>query len=186
MVSLNQLDYSLKTLMLGVGWDIPGIDPSGIDVDVSLFLLDKNDMTMEDSDFVFYNNMSDASKVVEHLGDNQSGFGDGDDERMVIKLPELSYNIMKIVVVLSVHDYEMRDQSLMMVRNPFMRLVNKETDEEILRYPIVEPFDNKLAGVVTIGEFIREGPVWMFKARADQDEGGLGKIATKYGMMITG
>jgi tellurium resistance protein TerD len=186
-VHLSQLDYALKILQLGVGWDIPGIDPAGIDVDFSLFLLDKNDMTVEDTDFVFYNNLTDASKAVEHLGDNQTGMGDGDDERVVIKLTELSYNVMKIVLVFSIHDFDMRDQSLMMLRNPFVRLVNKETDIEILRYVITDTFDKKDSGAVIVGEFVREGPVWIFKALCEQvEEGGLGKIATKYGMMITG
>ena len=185
-VSLTQLDYSLKKMLIGVGWDIPGVDPAGIDVDFSVFLLDKNDQTREDSDFVFYNNMTGAEGAVQHTGDNRSGAGDGDDERIFIDLEALSFDVVKIVLVLSIYQADLRAQSLKMLQNCFVRLVNQETDQELVRYTITDTFENDLCYALVAGELVREGPLWLFHAKADQIEGGLGKIATQYGIMVTG
>lgn len=185
-IHLSQLDYSLKKLLIGVGWDIPGVDPAGIDVDLSVFLIDKNDQTREDSDFVFYNNQSGANGAVTHTGDNRTGVGDGDDERVFLDLNEITFDVVKIVVVVSVYEADLRDQYIGMIRNAYVRLINQETNQEILRYNIKGEFDNKLVYALTVAEIVREGPVWLFKAQATETEGGLGKIATKYGIMVTG
>lgn len=185
-VHLNQLDYSLKRLMIGVGWDIPGAELSGMDVDCSLFLLDKNDMTREDSDFIFYNNLKGANDAVQHLGDNRTGAGDGDDEQMVISLNDLTFDVIKIVIAISIYDADMRDQSLMMLSNAYLRLVNDETGEELIRYKVVSEFTNPRASGLVAAELIREGPMWLLRALDEQVEGGLAPIATRYGMMVTG
>ena len=39
-----------------------------------------------DTDFVFYNNLKHSSGAVEHLGDNLTGEGDGDDEQVKVDL----------------------------------------------------------------------------------------------------
>lgn len=186
MVPLSELDYALKKLLVGASWEIPGADLTGLDLDFSLFLLNKDDQTREDGDFVFYNNPSTMESAVTHTGDDRTGAGDGDNERFFINLEALPYEIVKIVFVISVYEPDIRDHSLTMLKNTFIRLINQETNVELLRYNLVEDFDNKLEAAVTVGELIREGPVWLFKAKSDRIEGGLGKIATGYGMKITG
>lgn len=186
LVHLSELDYTLKKLHIGVGWDIPGVDTAGIDVDCSLFLLDKKDQTREDGDFVFYNNLTTCEGGVTHTGDNRTGIGDGDDEAIIIDLQTLPFDVMKMVFVISIYDAEMRDQSMMMLRNAFIRIVNAESDRELLRFPITEDCQQKDSYAMAIAELTREGPVWMFNARGECLTGGLAKIATAYGMMVTG
>lgn len=185
-VHLSKLDYALKKLMIGVGWDIPGVDPAGIDVDFSMFLLDKNDQTRDDSDFVFYNNLTGENGAVEHLGDNRTGAGDGDDERGLIDLNALPFDVMKIVFVISIYDAEMRDQNIAALKNLFIRLVNADTDVELLRFPMTDLSPNKLSSALIAGELVREGPTWLFTARGAVIDGSLGKMATQYGIMVTG
>ncbi len=185
-VHLSKIDYALKKLMIGVGWDIPGIDNNGIDVDFSIFLLDKNDQTREDSDFIFYNNLTGENGAVEHLGDNRTGAGDGDDERVLIDLNALPFDILKIIFVISIYDAEMRDQNITALKNLFIRLVNVDTEIELLRFPIKELSENKLSSALVAGELVREGPTWLFTARGDVTSESLGKIATQHGIMVTG
>lgn len=57
MANLTRIDPTLKRIMVGVGWDVIGFEGEAPDLDVSLFMLDKNDKTAADEDFVFYNNL---------------------------------------------------------------------------------------------------------------------------------
>ena len=185
-VHLSKVDYALKKLMIGVGWDIPGADTNGIDVDFSMFLLDKNDQTREDSDFVFYNNLTAQDGAVEHMGDNRTGAGDGDDERALIDLNALPFDVQKIVFVISIYDADMRDQNIGAIKNLFIRLVNADTDVELLRFPIVDMAAHKRSSALIAAELQREGPTWLFTARGEMIEGSLGTIATQYGILVTG
>ena len=183
---LQQLDPALRRVMIGVGWDIPGADLSGIDIDASIFLLNKNDLTEEDSDFIFYNNLNGRNGAAEHLGDNRSGAGDGDDEQIVVHLQDMPFSVMKIAIVISIHDADMRDQSVTLLRNAYVRLVNRETDTELIRYPILTDFTDPLASGLIAGLLVREGPTWLFTPMEEQVHGGLGAIATRDGMMMRG
>lgn len=185
-VMLHQVDYALRKIVVGVGWDIPGADADGVDVDCSVFLLDKNDKTREDSDFIFYNNLTGCDGAVEHMGDNRTGAGDGDDERVLIDLNSIPFDVQKIVFVISIYNADLRDQHIGLVRNLFIRLVNADTEIEILRYPIIDVPVNKASAALIAGELVREGPAWMFAAKGDLYEGTLGILATQYGMMVTG
>lgn len=185
-IHLSQLDHALKKALIGGGWDVPGVDPAGIDIDFSLFLVDKNDQTREDGDFVFYNNPAGAGGTATHTGDNRSGAGDGDDERIFVNLEELPYDIAKIILVVSVYEADLRDQHIGLLRNGYLRLVNQETDREILRYNLEGFSGNRLHYAAVVAEIVREGPVWLFRALLDEVEGGLSKIATRHGIMVTG
>ena len=52
----------------------------------SIFLVGANGKVSGAEDFVFYNNPKGANGAVEHLGDNRTGEGEGDDETIKIDL----------------------------------------------------------------------------------------------------
>jgi tellurium resistance protein TerD len=184
-VNLTRLDPTLKRIMVGVGWDVIGFDSEAPDLDVSLFLLDKNDQTRMDEDFVFYNNLKSLEGSAEHMGDNRTGAGDGDDENALIDLMGLPFEIMKIAFVVSIYDAAMRDQSFKSVRNCFLRIVNQETGIELMRFNLDHEFEeNPKATAVTVGILERAGPDWMFIGTGHLDDGGLPKIATSYGIVV--
>ena len=183
-IDLKKLDYALKKIIVGVGWDLKGVDAAGIDIDASLFLLDKDGQTRMDEDFVFYNNLTAADSAVEHTGDNRTGAGDGDDETILMDLEALPFDIAKITFAISIHDADLREQNLTLVRNTYLRFVNQETGLEVMRYILDEAFTDKGTTALIVGSLVREGPKWMFEAQAEQIAGGLGKIATRYGIMV--
>ncbi|MAH04460.1 MAG: hypothetical protein CL561_02760 [Alphaproteobacteria bacterium] len=184
-INLTRLDPSLKRVLIGMGWDAKVFaDESTPDLDVSLFLLDKNDMTRDNEDFVFYNNLEACEGGVQHHGDNRTGAGDGDDENITITFNEIPYDVLRIEVVLSIYQGREKEQSFKDVENIFFRLVNADTTIELFRIELDKIVGGDDAVGVKIGSFKREGPNWFFEARAEPVERGLEEAATEYGIIV--
>lgn len=182
-VDLLEKAPTLKSIMIGAGWDNKSFEEDMIDVDISLFMLDKTDMTREDGDFIFYNQDRAFDGAVYHMGDSRSGAGDGDDENIFIDLNGLPFDILKIIFVLSIYDPEIQGHHFGMVRNMYVRIQNKDDGAELFRYKL-DPEDHKGGNAIIIGTLIREGPRWIYEADAQVQNGGLAKIATEYGIII--
>lgn len=184
-VNLTRLDPSLKRIMIGMGWDAKVFaDESTPDLDVSLFLLDKNDMTRSNEDFVFYNNLEACDGGVEHHGDNRTGAGDGDDENITISMNDVPYDVLRIEVILSIYQGREKEQSFKDVENIFFRLVNADSTIELFRIELDRIVGGEDAVGVKIGSFKREGPNWFFQASAIPVERGLEEVATEYGIVV--
>lgn len=174
---------SLNELAIAAGWEHVMFEEQPLDVDLSVFLLNKGEQTREDSDFVFYNNLSACAGAVRSLGDSRTGAGDGDDEVIVCDLNGLPFDVMKIAITLTLYDAVERGHHFGMLRNMYVRFVNGEDEHEIFRYPIPEAdFEGHIG--IKVGELVREGPKWFFHAIGEPIPGGLGSIAVQYGMLI--
>ncbi|PJB72426.1 MAG: stress protein family protein [Alphaproteobacteria bacterium CG_4_9_14_3_um_filter_47_13] len=173
----------LKKIMIGAGWDQRSLEGDPVDVDLSIFLLDRNEMTRIDEDFVFFNNEIACDGAIQHRGDSRSGAGDGDDESILLDLNGISFDVLKIVLVLSIYDPEITGQHFGMIKNIYIRFINKEDNKEIVRYKM-NPDDYKGGNGMIIGMLIREGVRWIFEATAELSNGGLAKLATEYGIIV--
>lgn len=184
-INLTAKDPTLKKIMIGAGWDLNTFQGEDMDIDVCVFLLDRHDKTREDEDFIFYNSPIGCNGAVEHTGDNRTGAGDGDDETVMIDLLGLPFDIMRIVVVLSIYQGYEKDQALSRVKNCFIRLVNADNDLEIVRFELTKEMQDQEHEFAMIGAYIdREGPKWHFRPVLEYFKGGLAEIATKYGIVI--
>lgn len=182
-VDLIEKVPTLKRMLIGAGWSTRSFEGGGIDVDISLFLLNKYDKTREDEDFVFYNNDKACGGAVHHLGDSRSGAGDGDDENIFIDVNGIPFDIIKIVFVFSIYDPEMEGHHFGQVKNMFLRIVNKDDGHEVMRYQINDQ-DHRSGNALIVGTMIREGPKWIFEADAQISNGGLAKVATDYDIVV--
>lgn len=182
-INLHMKDPTIRNVRVGVGWDIRAFDTNPLDLDASVFLLDKNDLTREDEDFIFFNNRMGAGGAVKHHGDSRTGAGDGDDEIIDIELNTLPYEIVKIVFVLSIYDVDYQDHNFSMVKNVFFRVLNKDINHEIFRYELDEELCAGHEGLI-IGQMDRIGMEWVFTAVGDTIEGGLMTIAKNYGIVV--
>ena len=82
-VDLTKSNPGLSKIVVGLGWDTNKYDGgSDFDLDAAAFLLNAEGKVASDADFVFYSNLKHSSGAVEHLGDNLTGEGDGDDEQI--------------------------------------------------------------------------------------------------------
>ena len=101
-VSLTKGNPGLKKVVVGLGWDVNQFDTGGdFDLDAAAFLLTDGGKVSGSEDFVFYGNLKHPSGCAEHMGDNLTGAGEGDDEQIRIDLSLVPANISKIDMLLS-------------------------------------------------------------------------------------
>ncbi|MBF0613312.1 MAG: TerD family protein, partial [Magnetococcales bacterium] len=135
-----------------------------------------------DSDFIFYNNRKSTCGNVEHLGDNRTGEGEGDDEQVRIKLIALAADVAKVVVSVTIHDADSRKQNFGQIQNAFIRVVNTADNSELARYDLSEDYSTETA--VIFGEIYRNAGEWKFRAVGQGYAGGLGPLARNFGVDV--
>jgi tellurium resistance protein TerD len=181
-VSLSKEAPGLKHIVIGLGWDLRATDGAAFDLDASAFLLNDGGKVRSDADFIFYNNKTSAEGAVEHLGDNLTGEGEGDDEQIKVSLDTVPADVTKIAVTVTIHDAETRRQSFGQVSSAFIRVVNGDNNQEIARYDLSEDASTETA--MTFGEVYRNGAEWKFRAVGQGFAGGLGPLARNYGVNV--
>lgn len=180
-VSLTKGNPGLTKVVVGVGWDINQYDTgASFDLDSSAFMLQADGKVGGSEDFVFYGNLKHPSGAVEHMGDNLTGAGEGDDEQMRIDLSKVPENIEKIAFTVTIYDAETRNQNFGQVNNAFVRIYNEETGEEMMRYDLGEDFSIETAAV--FGELYRNNGEWKFNAIGSGFYGGLAALCANYGI----
>lgn len=182
-VSLSKEGGSTLTkVMVGLGWDERVTDGADFDLDAAAFCLNAAGKVRNDSDFIFYNNLSGASGSVVHQGDNLTGTGDGDDEQVLIDLPNVPADVDKIAICVTIHEADARRQNFGMVSNAFVRVVNVADGKELARYDLSEDMSTETAMI--FAEVYRRGEEWKFKAIGQGFAGGLGPLARSFGVSV--
>ncbi|SUY64408.1 general stress protein [Clostridium sporogenes] len=151
-------------------------------MDASAFLVSNNGKVNDDLNFVFYNNLQDPSGSVVHTGDNRTGDGDGDDEQIILDFSKVPSDIDKIAITVTIHEAQERAQNFGQVSNAFVRIVNEETDVEVLRYDLSEDFSIETALVFC--ELYRNNGDWKFSAIGSGFSGGLEALCKNYGLEV--
>ena len=180
-VDLTKGNPGLKNIMVGLGWDVNAFDTGGdFDLDAAAFLLTDSGKVSKSEDFVYFGNLKHYSGSVEHLGDNLTGDGEGDDEQIKINLSAVPDNISKIAFTVTIYEAEVRRQNFGQVSNAFIRIYNEATGEEMLSYDLGEDFSIETAAV--FGELYRNNGEWKFNAIGSGYQGGLAALCANYGV----
>lgn len=181
-LSLSKTDPSLNQVLIGLGWDARATDGVDFDLDASAFLLATNDKVRGETDFIFYNQTRSPEGSVEHTGDNRTGAGDDDDEAVKIDLAKVPAEVQKIAITVTIHDAESRGQNFGQVQNAFIRVVNDQTNVEIVRFDLNEDYSTETAMI--FGELYRHNGEWKFRAVGQGYNGGLSAMCRQYGISI--
>ena len=180
-VSLTKGNPGLKHVVVGLGWDVNQFDTGGdFDLDAAAFLLTDSGKVSAQEDFVFFGNLNHPSGSVQHMGDNLTGAGEGDDEQMKIALSKVPAQITKIAFTVTIYEPEQRRQNFGQINNAFIRIYNEDTGEEMLRYDLGEDFSIETAAV--FGELYKNGSEWKFNAIGSGYQGGLKALCAQYGV----
>lgn len=183
-INLTAKDPTLQKLIVGVGWDLNVFNADALDLDVSVFLLNKDEVTRVDEDFVFYNQPSTPEGGVRHGGDSRTGAGDGDDEVIYVDLHNVPFDVLKLVFTLTIYRGTEKQQNMGMVRNAYIRLVNQKGDIELVRYELSADLEDKQETGMIVASLNREGPKWHFTPVAEFVPDGLKDLGKRYGLNI--
>lgn len=196
----------LKVVRVGLGWN-PNEEPGGpdFDLDVSAFAIGRDQKIVSDSHFIFYgqvgagNCVEDADEpglmrprsedgaILGAIDDPDGRRSDGDDdEDMIINLSAVSRDVEQIIICASICKYpndNKKDrrtltQNFGMVDDCYIRLVDDNTKEEILRYELTERFTSEDA--VEFGRLYRDGMIWQFEAMGRSHTGSLQYLVDLY------
>ena len=181
-VSLSKEAPGLTRILIGLGWDARATDGQDFDLDASVFMCNATGRVRSDSDFIFYNNLKSTDGSVQHMGDNKTGAGEGDDEVVNIELSKVPAEVDKVAFAVTIHDGETRRQSFGQVSNAFIRVVNKADGKELARYDLTE--DGSTETALIFGELYRNGADWKFRAVGQGFKGGLGPLAKNFGVNV--
>jgi tellurium resistance protein TerD len=181
-VSLSKEAPGLKAIYVALGWDVRATSGADFDLDAAAFILNKDGKVRGDQDFVFYNQKKSGDGSVEHLGDNRTGVGEGDDEIIKIDLANVPEEARRISFSVTIHNAGQRRQNFGQISNAFIRVVNQENDQEIARFNLTE--DMAAWSSMIFGEIYRRNEDWEFKAIGQGIKGGLSFLARNFGIEI--
>ena len=182
-VDLTKNNPGLSRILVGLGWDVKKYDGGyDFDLDAAAFVLGVNGKVISDADFVFYNNLKHSSGAVQHMGDNLTGAGEGDDEQITVDLSKLPGNADKVAFTVTIYDAENRRQNFGQVSNAYIHILDQTNGKELIRYDLGEDFSVETA--VVVGELYRQGGEWKFNAVGSGFKGGLKALCQNYGVNV--
>lgn len=182
-ISLSKSDPGLKNILIGLGWDERATSGNDFDLDASIFMVNGEGKVRSDADFIFYGQLKSADGSVVHTGDNRTGEGEGDDEAIEVNLDGVPADIQRLVVTVTIHEADNRKQNFGMVQNAFIRVVNNDTGNEVVRYDLSEDYSTETA--LEFGEVYRHNGEWKFRAVGQGYAGGLLAMCQRYGINAT-
>lgn len=185
-VSLSKDNAGLSKVIVGLGWDEAkpakrgffAPKPQPIDCDASAILLMNGKLCAND-DVIYFNNLRHKTGTVQHMGDNLTGAGDGDDEQIIVDLAAIPEQYDRIVIVVNIYQAYQRKQHFGMIENAFIRLVDARNNMEMCKYNLSEDYSNMTAMI--FGEIYRHSGEWKFNAvgQGTQDPG-LGELVNRF------
>jgi tellurium resistance protein TerD len=123
-------------------------------------------------------------EVIGSLDDKDGRTSDGDDdEDMFIDLSKLQLGTKEIIIVVSIYESKERgNQTFGQVKNSYIRVVDYNSNKEILKYELDEDFSTEDA--VAFGRIYRIDENWQFEALGNGINGGLEFFIKKYSSFI--
>ena len=101
---------------------------------------------------------------------------------MIVRLDKVESNIKSLFITVTIHDAEARRQNFGQVNNAFVRIVNNDTGDEIVRFDLSEDYSTETAMV--FGEIYRHNGEWKFRAIGQGYAGGLYALCKQYGVNV--
>ena len=168
-ISLAKEAPDLTRIMCGLGWDISQQSGGGLfgflgmnktfDLDASALCLNSKNRISDRDDLVYFGNLRHKSGAIRHLGDNRTGKGEGDDERILVDLAKLPEQIVKLIFTVNINSAMENQQHFGQIDNAFVRLVDVAKSFEIARYQLSgKAYQGKTA--LIMAEVYRDNHGW--------------------------
>lgn len=157
---INANDEPITHFIVGLGWDVG--PNGGIDCDASAFLC-KDGKLCSGKDIVCFTNLRHESGAVIHSGDNLTGEGAGDDERITVDLMKLPPEYDRVVFVANIFLSRITREHFGMVKNGFIRICDQRR-KELCRFTLSNNSEYDKKPAMIFGEINRFGGIWVFHA----------------------
>lgn len=175
----------LSKVVVGLGWDEApqkrgffSAKPQPIDCDASAILL-TNGKCASNDDVVYFNNLKHKSGTVQHMGDNLTGAGEGDDEQITVDLAAIPQQYDRVVIVVNIYQAMQRKQHFGLIQNAFIRIVDARNNTEMCQYNLTDDYSGMTAMI--FGEIYRHNGEWKFNAVGQgTTDSGLGDLVNRY------
>lgn len=180
-VSLVKENAGLSKICVGLGWDeAQGYGSQTIDCD-AFAILTKDGKVTNSGDVVYFGNLKHSCGAVQHMGDNLTGAGEGDDEQIVIDLSAVPATYDKIVIAVNIYSARSKGQHFGMISNAFIRVVDSRNNKELCIYNLTENYSGMTAMI--FGEVYRADGDWKFNAIGQgTKDGTVQEVAARYGL----
>lgn len=162
----------LSKLMVGLGWDAADKKSGGffsrlfgnsenIDCDASVFMC-RDGKFVDKNDLIYFGNLHHPSDCIQHMGDNLTGEGEGDDEQIFVDLDKMPPHYDKLIFVVNIYQAVARKQHFGMIKNAYIRIIDPDTREELCRFNLSDDYTDMLSMIA--GEVYKRGDEWKFNA----------------------
>ncbi len=177
-VDLTKGTPGLSKIQIGLGWDEP---PSGAhkwDLDAFVLAL-RNGKLVNPTDVVYFGNKNPQGLGIEHGGDNLTGAGEGDDEKIKVDLSAVPSDVNEMVICVNIFEAPLRaNQNFGQVKNAFVRILNAETQEELKRFDLSE--DYSAFNAMVMGKIYRHEGEWKFQAIGEGKNGDINQVSDSF------
>lgn len=160
-IDITKSNPGLKKIKITLGWNLNEKEKIKYDFDSSVFLCNEQGKALSSKHFVFYNNTSDPSEAVVHLGDNKTG--EEGEEEIIIFLEKIPIEVCKLVFAVSIHEGDKKNQNFGQVDSSCLKIIDGETEEEIIMFDLKNEFSSE-TGII-IGELYKKNDEWIFKTK---------------------
>lgn len=173
-ISLSKDGGTLSRIFMGLGWDVAkkkgggllgglfgGGGAADIDLDASCLVFDDANNIV---DVVWFRQLQGMNGIINHSGDNLTGEGDGDDEKISIDLSRLPANVKALVFTVN----SFRGQTFAEVANAYCRVVDETNGSELARFDLSESGPH--TGMV-MAKIYRHNNEWKLHAVGDKTNG---------------
>lgn len=184
-ISLEKAAPGMTTAIVGLGWNPRTTDGAQFDLDASVVLLAENGKVRTQGDFVFYNNLTGDNGAVQHLGDNRTGEGEGDDEQIKVSLGQVSPDVQRMTFIASIDQADARGQNFGQVSDAFIRVFDADDPtnaDKGARFDLGE--DAATESALVFGELYRNGSEWKFRAVGQGYSSGLAGVIKDFGLDV--
>lgn len=180
-VDLTKAAPNLSKLIAGAGWDAKA--GKSIDLDLLTVYIGQDGKAIPDANgngtnldeaVCFFNNL--RLPGASHSGDNLTGDGDGDDERVTLDLANVPSNVAEVAVVIASYSGEKFSE----IENAFVRMVNADGEVELAKFELKDGMGETKG--VELGRVKRDGSNWTFEATGRTISGGFKDVVASYGV----
>lgn len=174
-ISLEKSSGSkLSNVTMGLGWDVAkkksggffsglfgGGQPDSVDLDASCVMFSASG---EMIDSIWFRQLRSKDGSIQHTGDNLTGEGDGDDEKINVNLSSVPSDVKYLVFVVN----SFTGQNFSQIDNAFCRLVDQNGNKEIAKYNL--SCQGNHTGMIMV-RLQRDGSEWNLTAIGQNTNG---------------